>query len=117
MKEYIFNCKGYCLFRAGIDEVEQYRNINYVYELLEWFNITTSFASSKILAVAQGSKYDQPANMLKHTLIHMAHPEGSNLYSHRRDNNYPIKLVTLRNLSGEFLTELGTNHFLFLQQK
>lgn len=117
MKEDLVNCKGYCLFRSGIDHVEQYRSIAYVYELLQWFNIFHEFDSTKIIAIAQGSKYDSRENMANHKLIHMAFPEKNHVYSHRKDKNYPIERILRSELADEYLTEIGTNHFLYLALK
>ncbi|MEI8232324.1 MAG: hypothetical protein WCG44_01130 [bacterium] len=111
------NCKGYCFFRAGIDQSEQYRDVRYISELLNWFEVYQEYNPTGIIAVAQGSKIATPSAINQQKLVHMAYPEYGVMYSHRADTNLDVTSISYSQLADQFLTELGTYHFLFLTLK
>jgi hypothetical protein len=110
----VVNCKGYCFWRSGIDEVERYREIRKVGELTKWFNLSECFDPYKIIAVGLGSRHDSLPRKINQKVVHMVYPDGGSLYSQRANNNYDVSQINLRQLTDEYISELNNNYFLYL---
>lgn len=118
MTEHQVNCKGYVLWRLGIDRVERYRSIPRVSYLLEWFNPSFQLDGAKAVAVVQGLKNVPESYRNGQVVAHMLAIEGPNWFSNRPDNDLDIEYGTVEKLLGaDYLSECGTNYLLFLALK
>lgn len=112
------NCKGYFLYRLGVDQTEQYRNLVKVYELFPWFNIISSLDEAHGIAVVRGQKNALPILKINHKIEHMIVAEGDGRYSHREDTGMPVQYGSSEDLIGKYLlSDLGVFYPIFLKLK
>jgi hypothetical protein len=112
------NCKGYFLYRLGIDQTEQYRNLVKVYELFPWFNIISSLDEANGIAVVRGQKNALQILKINHKIEHMIVAEGNDLYSHREDTGMPVRYGSSAKLLEKYqLSDLGVFYPIFLRLK